>query len=145
MYATLPDLVERFGQAEVDQIADITGDAVRDLATVNQAVADADSEINAALAARYTVPVVPTPTLLTRIACDLIRWFLYTTTMPDVVKDRAANARKLLAALSSGEIILPGAIDAPSEAGGGLVEIVSGRDHSPFASPRVGRVGRREG
>ncbi|MDR1889646.1 MAG: DUF1320 domain-containing protein [Zoogloeaceae bacterium] len=138
-YATLADMVERFGQAEIDQCADITGDGVRDLATVAKAAADADAEIDAALARRYRVPLRPAPLLIKRIACDLMRESLWALSVPEAVKDRAKIARLLLKSLQTGDAVLPGQAAAEGSAGGGLVEIVSGRGQPPFASPVVKR------
>lgn len=135
-YANLSDMIERFGQGEIDQVADITGDGVREWSTVNKAAADADAEIDAALAQRYRVPVRPVPLLLKRIACDLMREFIWTSRVPEAVKDRAKIARQILKSLQTGESILPGAQVAEANVGG-RVEMVSGRLHSPFASPVV--------
>lgn len=134
-YATLSDLVERFGQDEIDGIADITGDGVREADTVKRAGADADAEIDAALSLRYKVPLRPVPLLVKRIACDLMRERLYTLNCPDTVRDFAKAARVLLKSLATGESVLPCAVASEDAPAGGMVEMVSGRGHSPFASP----------
>lgn len=105
-YANLDDLYDRFGQDEILQLTDVDRSGVPDEATVARSQADADAEIDAALAARYRLPMAPVPALLVRIACDLMRGSFYTTSVPDVVKDRAAVARRLLASIARGDIQL---------------------------------------
>lgn len=108
-YATLDDLTSRFGEDEVLQLTDADRSGVPDPDTIERAQSDADAEIDAALIARYALPMAPVPKLLVRIACDLMRESFYTSAMPDVVKDRATVSRRLLASISRGDIRL----DAP--------------------------------
>lgn len=131
-YAALADLIGRFGETELGQVADTDGTGEIDRALVDRALADADAEIDAALIGRYTLPIAPVPELLTRIACDLARESLYADQPTKVVEDRAKRARELLAQIAKGVMRL-GADAAPAEESGlGLVEIVSGRRTSPF-------------
>ncbi|MDR1424190.1 MAG: DUF1320 domain-containing protein [Azoarcus sp.] len=63
-------------------------------------------KIDAALRVRYAVPLglsAPVPPLIVRIAAVLAREALYTDQSPDVVKEQAKWARKVLAALACGE------------------------------------------
>lgn len=131
-YAAQADLVDRFGDTELRQITDTAGTGQIDAAATERALGDANSEINAALAGRYALPLPHVPLLLTRIACDLARESLYTDSVTDTVKDRAAIARKLLKSIATGEsnLELPAAPAASSVQG--LVEYVSGRRKSPF-------------
>lgn len=115
-YATLADLYDRFGQDEILQLTDVDRGGVPDEATVARAQADADAEIDAALVARYQLPLSPVPTILVRIACDLMRESFYTNSVPDVVKDRAAVARRLLASIARGDTNL----QAPAAAAGAV-------------------------
>ena len=103
-YATLSDLYGRFGESEIIQLTDADNTGTPDETTVDQAFADAAAEINAALVGRYRLPMSPVPELLTRIACDLARESFYTDVMPDIVKNRAATARRLLASIASGTL-----------------------------------------
>ncbi len=101
-YASLPDLIARFGEDEIVQLTDTDGSHEPDAVVVARALADADAEIDAALAGRYTLPLAQVPELLRRIACDLVRELLYTDTLPEVVKQRAQTARGLLRGVASG-------------------------------------------
>ena len=131
-YATLADLIARFTEVEIGQVADTDGSGEIDAALVARALSDAGAEIDAALVGRYTLPMVPVPELLTRIACDLARESLYTDAPPKVVTDRARQARDLLAAIAAGRMRLGAPAAAAESSTQGLVEIISGRRTSPF-------------
>ncbi len=79
MYATQQDLIDRFG---LEELVRLTNPAARAATTVNaqrldQALADAKAEIDARLAGRYALPLPSKPEILTRLACDLARYFLF--------------------------------------------------------------------
>lgn len=131
-YAALADLIARFGETEIAQVADTDGSGEIDPALVGRALGDADAEIDAALVGRYALPITPLPELLVRIACDLARESLYTDAPPEVVADRAKRARDLLAAIAAGRMRFEAAAAAAETSAQGLVEIVTGRRTSPF-------------
>ena len=79
MYATAQDLIDRFGLEELVRLTnptDRTATAI-DSARLDQALADAKAVIEASLAGRYELPLASKPEILTRIACDLARYFLF--------------------------------------------------------------------
>jgi len=105
-YATSQDLIDRYGEPELIQLADRDGDGGWEVAVVDRTLADTDAEIDAALAARYPLPLATVPALLVGLACDIARYRLHVDGVPDHVRDAAANARKILAALAAGTMTL---------------------------------------
>ena len=73
--------------------------------TIGSALADAGAEIDAALAASFTLPLDATKTWpgLRAIQCDLARLALFDESVPDAVNDRARDARSRLGLIASGE------------------------------------------
>lgn len=134
-YAAQADLVARFGEVEIGQVADTDGSGEIDAALVARALADADAEIDAALAVRYQLPLATVPPLLTRIACDLARFALYTDQVPQAVELRAKNAVKMLADIAAGRVSL-GLAEAPDAAGSG--NAVAVRAPSRIFGPDLG-------
>jgi phage gp36-like protein len=131
IYASLADLYALYGEEEINQRADRdrTGTPAPEL--IRRVLVDATAEINAALRARYRLPIAPDP-LIRRICCDLAREALYVDKTPEPVAERAVWARAQLAKIADGKLSLCGAeIGAPMA----TVEMVSGREHSPFMSP----------
>lgn len=131
-YAVLQNLIDRFGQTELDQVADTTNTGVLDVTRVDRALGDAAAEIDAALIGRYSLPLVTVPDMLERIACDLARESLYEDRPTETVKDRAERARAQLMAIASGKLGLDVPKAPVAESTSGLVEIVTGRRTSPF-------------
>ena len=131
-YATQQDLIDRFSEDELRQVADVTGAGDIDPVVVARALADADAEIDAALIGRYQLPLVNVPLLLTRIAADLARESLYTDKPPETVAERAKRARDLLLSIGRGTLRLDVLAAATENSTQGLVEIVTGRRTSPF-------------
>ena len=124
-YAVQADLVERFG---TEEITDVSGDGsgTLDSTRVTRALTDADAEIDASLAGRYTLPLAETPPLLKRLACDLARETLYLGPAPEHITERAKQARALLASIAAGkmrfEIPVAGGAPAPSAPPGAVFQ-----------------------
>lgn len=118
-YAAAQDLIDRYGEVELNQLGDRDGDGAWDSAVVNRAITDAEAEVDAALAARYALPLAAIPDLLVGVVCDIARYRLWVDGAPDRVRDAASNARKILAALSAGSMSLGlASTQAPAVAGG---------------------------
>lgn len=113
-YATPADLVLRFGEPEIEQLAGRTALDVIDTDVVERALADAAAEIDGYVGARYRLPFDPVPPLLTRIACDIARYRLYDDASSDEVRRRYEDAVKLLARIADGTVSFGVAADAPA-------------------------------
>lgn len=109
-YATQQDLVDRFGTAELAQLTDPAAGTTINATTVARALADADAEIDTRLAAYYTLPLATVPAVLTRLAADLARYFLWDTRATDQVRNRYKDAAGLLDKIGSGAVQLPGGV-----------------------------------
>lgn len=107
-YTSKQEMIDRFGADELIQLTDraspSTG-AISDT-VLNQALADADSEADGYLGARYTLPLATVPVALKRIAADIARYRLYDNAATEEVRKRYEDAIKFLRAVSSGEATL---------------------------------------
>ncbi len=102
-YATQQDMVDRFGSTELIQLTDRASLGVIDTAVLGQALADANAEIDAYLAGRYTVGD-SVPLVLKRAACDIARCGLYSDAAPELIITRRKDAVRLLENLAKGAI-----------------------------------------
>jgi phage gp36-like protein len=152
-YATPLDLLQRYTADELALRTDkscprrVTGDLLQaaatggdlsawppeDIAAANGCVAlielaieDAASEIDAYLASRYTVPIVPTPPVIRRFTCDLARYNLYDDQVTEVVQRRHDDILKALRDIADGTSSLADADGQSPTPPGGRVELVSG-------------------
>jgi len=127
MYATLQDLLDRFGAEEIAGLSDRDGDGEPDQASIDAATADVDAEIDSYLSARYDLPIDPVPRLLTRLACTLIRERLYQAEGARLddhnpAKVEAEAARRVLRDIAAAKAHLP---ISTHSAGTGEVEMTS--------------------
>ena len=116
-YATLQDLVDRFGYEQLAQLSDRDAGAVIDETVVGRALADADAEIDGYLTALYALPLASVPALLVRMACDIARYRLFGDRVTEQVRQLYTDAVRDLKAIASGTIKIDGAAPlAPSAA-----------------------------
>lgn len=105
-YCTQADLIDRFGDTEITQLSDRSGLGALDSAIVAQAIADADAEIDGYLSGRYALPMASVPLVMTRLACDIARYWLFGQDVTDLVKARYDQAISYLGKVASGTITL---------------------------------------
>lgn len=105
-YATLQDLVNRFGEQEVLQLTDREHTGEIDEAVAERALSDAAAEIDGYLAARYVLPLAAVPLVLVRLCADLARYYLYDDHAPEQVTQRYKAAVETLKRISTGQVAL---------------------------------------
>lgn len=144
-YATVADLLARFGQQELLELTDPALQAVQP-AKAQQALDDAQHLADAYVGQVYALPLAgctqPTPQpgnlhastqvappLLTRLVCDVARYYLYDQVAPEhEVAQRFKAAQQELQRIAQGHAVLtcpwggsPGHLLAGSEPGAGQV------------------------
>ncbi|KJZ06414.1 hypothetical protein TW85_25080, partial [Marinomonas sp. S3726] len=105
------DLIDRFGSDELVRLtaqSDEFGSYGTDInqTKVDRALSDANSTIDAYLAARYPLPLPDTQPILNRFACDISRYLLHDTNPLDEVTNRYKEAIRYLEKVSKGDISL---------------------------------------
>lgn len=132
-YCTQADLIERFGAAEITQLSDRAGLGTLDSAVIDGAIADADAEIDGYLSGRYALPLANVPLVMTRLACDIARYWLFGQDTTDLVKARYDQAISYLGKVAAGTITLgPDATGAEPESQSGTALLQS--DSRVFAA-----------
>lgn len=124
-YCTQQDMIDRFGSDELVELTDRTQLGEIDVAVLNAAIADATGDIDMYLSVRYALPLTVTPAVLTRLCCDIARFYLHGHAPPDTVSDRHGAAIDLLQSIAKGDIDL-----AVGEASGDGAEVA----YSPGAT-----------
>lgn len=110
-YATLTDLIERAGEAEIRQIADRDRDGTPDPEVVEAALTDADNAIDGYVFARYSRPLASTPPVLKTWAVSIARYILHRNGAPDHVAQDYKDAISSLKDVAAGRYALPVAAD----------------------------------
>ncbi|MDR5655424.1 gp436 family protein [Ruixingdingia sedimenti] len=106
-YATLADLVERAGEAEVRQIADRDRDGVPDPDVIGAALQDASDLIDGYVGARYDIPLASIPPQLRPWAVSIARYTLHRNGAPTWVEQDYKDALAALKDVAHGLIALP--------------------------------------
>lgn len=109
MYATLADMIARFGEEPMIQLTDRLGNGVIDETVIAQAINDASALVDGYLSGRYPVPLSPAPAILVGYTCDLARYNLFPdANLDDVntVRIRQRDAIRFLEQVGQGKISL---------------------------------------
>lgn len=139
-YCTLTDLEKLVPEDELVQLTDDAGAGTVDAGVVAAAIEDADEEVDAFLAVRYSLPLATVPALVRRISGSLAICQLYSRRshlkLPESWKDKCDRARRLLETIAKGTLAL-GAPDPPADADGG-VEATHTTDDRVFTKDTLG-------
>ncbi|PZU43929.1 MAG: DUF1320 domain-containing protein [Microbacterium sp.] len=130
-YATLQDLIDRFGEKELVQRTDRTNrpPTTIDATVAGEALEGASSLADGYLAKVFALPLPSTPRVLLDKVCDVARYFLRDQTADDksAVARNYRDAIAWLRDVSTGVVKLDvGAGVAPEPAGGGAVRSTAG-------------------
>lgn len=105
-YCTQQNMIDRFGVEELIELTDREQLGEIGQAVLDAAIADATADIDMYLAVRYTLPLTTVPAVLTRLACDIARFYLYGNNVPEHIGDRNKAALDLLQSIARGDIDL---------------------------------------
>ena len=106
-YCTRDNLVQRFGEREIDDLLDRDNNDSDDTDTLTQTIADADSLIDSYVSAKYQTPLSPVPQIITYISCDITRFMLWDDNAPEEVRKRYDDAIARLKDIAKGMMKLP--------------------------------------
>ena len=105
-YATQQDMLDRFGDEELLQLADRDDSGVIDTAVLDAVLKDAEELIDSYLAKRYQLPLSNVPQSLVRISASIARYFLYKDEPTDAAQKGYDNAIAWLKDIAAGKALL---------------------------------------
>ncbi len=120
MYSTIDDLKKLIPEETLIQLTDDEGKGVVVVTRAEEAIAQADGEIDSYCAVKYAVPLVPVPGIVKKCSVDMALYNLYSRRVeeiPSTRADRYRNAVRLLEGIVKGTVSLgevPGA-EAPRQ------------------------------
>lgn len=118
-YASKQNLIDRFGQDELVKLTDRTNrpPTTIDDTVLQQALDDADGEINGYLAtAKIVTPMPSPPSILVAKACAMARYFLFKDKATEKVRTDYEDARAWLRDVAAGRASLGDKTSAPATA-----------------------------
>lgn len=117
-YCTQTDILGQLPETDLIALTDDTGLGEVDTSTVDQAIADADSTIDAYCQGRYPLPLEPVPSIIRRLSVDLAIYNLHSRRavdeVPKVRESRKADALRFLEKVAAGGILLGAATPEPT-------------------------------
>lgn len=107
-YCTIDNIRNQLQETVLVQLTDDEGTGEVVAARVEQAISDADEEINGYLGARMAVPVSPVPESLRRLSADIAIYNLYSRRerIPEHRIERYRGAVRFLEQVAEGKISL---------------------------------------
>lgn len=124
-YANVNDMVSRFGETEMIHASDRGATNQIDATVVGNAINDAVAVIDGHLAGRYALPLSTVPAILTRLCCDLARYYLDDLTVPEKIQNNYDNAMNTLGDIAKGKMSLGLPRDTEAEQPGSDIEMQS--------------------
>ncbi len=120
-YCTKENLIQRFGQREIDDLLDRDNNSVDDTDTLSETIADADALIDSYVCSKYETPLSPVPAIIKYISCDIARFMLWDDNAPEEVRKRYDDAIARLKDISKGLMNLPSTVlPSPTNPTGGV-------------------------
>jgi phage gp36-like protein len=109
MYSTVDDIGKLIPQDILIQLTDDENTAAPVTPRIEEAIGQADAEINTYCATKYTVPFVTVPDAVKKCSVDIAIYNLYSRRVEEIPatrSDRYKNAIRLLEAIAKGTITL---------------------------------------
>lgn len=123
-YCTLQNLIDEFGEQELIQLTDRSNAGVVDQYVLDRAMQRADRMIHRHLGGRQALPVGADDVV--DLACDITRYYLYSTVAPDEVRTRFEDALKALEKMAKGQLAVADTAGQPAASAGDAATVVSG-------------------
>lgn len=133
-YSTLNDIKKLIPEETLVQLTDDEGLGSINQSRIDEAVSQADAEIDSYSGGRYSVPFSPVPDIIKKISVDISIYNLYSRRVeqiPETRAERYRNAIRQLEGISKGTISM-GEAEAPqsSRAEGGVKTNKSDEDRT---------------
>jgi phage gp36-like protein len=118
-YCSQNDILKMISQEEMAELTAEAGD-LPDTQVVEEAIAEADSEIEAYIGSRYMVPLSPVPPRIKALSVDMAIYHLYSrrSVIPPVRREKYEAAVAFLKEVASGLAVLEGQSGVVSESSG---------------------------
>lgn len=120
-YSALSDIVKLIPESVIIQLTDDEGTGSVNQSRVDEAIRQADAEIDTYCGGRYDVPFVTVPDIVKKISVDIAIYNLYSRRVeeiPETRSERYKNAIRQLGEIASGKITIGEPESSIPESGG---------------------------
>jgi phage gp36-like protein len=118
-YATLQDLIDRYGERELIEVADRDEPpaGAPDPVIVQRALDDATAEVDAYLSVKYATPLVTVPNAVLSATCVISRYRLHDDKATERIRADYEDAIRWLKDIAAGRALLPDLIQPGQSVG----------------------------
>lgn len=125
-YASIADMVSRFGEGELIELTDRQQSGSVDVAVLQSALDDATAKIDGYISSRVKMPLASVPQVLVAYCCDMARYALYDDVASETVVERYKEAIKYLRDVAHGSVKLESSSGQEASKSSSIIEIHSG-------------------
>jgi len=122
-YITKDELEKRLSKEYLLMIADDDQDGVLDEQVIDEAISQAQSEVDTYIGTRYEVPISDPPQVVKKLTADLAIYYLHMRkdNMPEAVQKLYDGALKLLTLIAQGKVTLGVTEEAEQTSGSAIM------------------------
>ena len=136
-YVTPEGMIDRFGADELKRITDRNRTGEIDAQVLNQAISDAQSEVDAYISSKYSTPLMTVSDAISRTTADIARYRLYDERCPDNIRERYREAIAFLQAVSAGKATLGNGPDGERASGAGHLQSARSSEQRTFSLKKL--------
>lgn len=132
-YCTREDIQEKISEADLIRLTDEFGAGIPDYAKIDNAITEAEAEVDSYCAKRHTVPFQPpVPAMITKVCKDIAVYNVWSirNAAPEDCEDRYTRAVAYLKNVANGIVELGG--DSPEETDDGGPSTTKSSDDKTF-------------
>jgi phage gp36-like protein len=138
-YSALDDLKKLLPEERIIELTDDAESGAVDQGVLNEAIAQADAEIDGYLGERYSVPLATVPSVIRKLSVDMAVYHLYSRRaedIPETRKDRYRHAVRFLEGVARGTVSL-GVAPVPSAPTDSSAETNKSTDGNVFTREKL--------
>ena len=134
-YCTIEDIRKVLPETDLVQLTDDEGAGTIHPQRLEEAIAQADADIDSYLSGKYAVPLTPVPAVLKKLSADIAVYNLYSRRLeqiPETRAERYRNAVRMLEGIARGTISVGAAAPPQPAADAGGPEATRSADERVF-------------
>lgn len=134
-YCTIEDIKKLLPETDLVQLTDDEGAGTINPQRLEEAVAQADADIDSYLSGKYAVPLTPVPAVVKKLSADIAVYNLYSRRLeqiPETRAERYRNAVRMLEGIARGTISVGAATTPEPAADAGGPEATRTADERTF-------------
>ena len=140
-YCILTDIKKLIPEDTLIQLTDDEGAGIVNQGRIDEAIAQADAEIDAYLGGRYSVPLTPVPDVVKKVSVDMAIYNLYSRRVEEIPAtraDRYKGAIRLLEGIAKGTVSIGEAVEPTAAESTDQAKVSTSSEDRIFTRDKLG-------